>query len=192
MLTNLTKCFRYLGFVGARNDRIRLFSSGKIILTNMERYHSDPVYRRRELDKSRERHKRRIARDSAYHEKMKAYYVAYTRRYRSQESYLRWRSFTDWLRRGWHEADLPWKLYRPELSAKSVVHRCSGCTLPDHRSKMWWYRISESESYLCSKCRAKLSWEELCPKGFESATSWKEFTARANELGITKPLNTGP
>jgi hypothetical protein len=50
---------------------------------------------------------------------------------------------------------------------------------------MLWWSFIDSEKYLCDICWLKLSWEEMCPKGFENAATMKKFTMRAKELGIT-------
>ena len=60
------------------------------------------------------------------------------------------------------------------------------------KAKFWWTSIAELDEYLCGKCALKLSWEEVCPEGFEGAASTEEFTARARELGIEKPLIARP
>lgn len=194
MLTSLLKSFRYLGSASAQINSIRLFSSKFAVLRtwSKERYHSDLEYRRQEMDRRVTAYRVRKARDPEYHERLKAQYVKVSQRMRSCKRSYRWILFGNWLRSGWHGADLPWKTYRPEMSSDGVRHRCSGCNLPDHKTKFWWSSMSESESYLCGKCAANLSWEEVCPKGFESADTKKEFSARAKELGLTKPLEPVP
>jgi hypothetical protein len=153
----------------------------------MQRYYSDPVYRRQELDVKMEAVRLRKARDPEFHADRKLYDNKVMRQRRSVESYLRYERLSDWVRRSeWHKADLPWKEYRPILYPEKTTHHCSRCDWQDYRAKLWWSTIG-SQGYLCGLCWAKLSWEEMCPTGFEDTATWKEFTARAKELGIAKP-----
>jgi hypothetical protein len=187
MLPSLLKFFRYLGSARVQATSTRPFSNGRIALVNMDRYYSDPTYRRQILDKSIEDTKRRKAEDPEYHAKLKRYQRELMRQRRSREGCVRFELLNDWIRRaGWHKADLPWKKYRPELYLERVSHHCSDCNSPDYRAKLWWSSV-DSETYLCGLCWPKLSWEEMCPTGFEDTATKKEFTARAKELGITRP-----
>jgi hypothetical protein len=194
MLTSLLKSFLYPDSAGAQINSIRLFSSKFAVLSpwSKERYYSDLEYRRQILDKRVTARRLRKARDPEYHERMKAQYAKDFQRLRSCKRSYKFKMFVDWLRYGWHEADLPWKTYRPEVSSEGVRHRCSGCNLPDHKTKFWWSSMSESETYLCGRCTWKLSWEELCPKSFESADTRRDFTACAKELGVSKPSGSVP
>ena len=188
MLTSLSKFFCYLGSARAQATSTRPFSNGRIALVNMDRYYSDPTYRRQILDKRIEDSKRQKVEDPEHHAKWNRYRRELMRQRRSREGYIRFERLNGWIRdSGWHTADLPWKKYRPELYLELVSHHCSGCDSPDHRAKLWWPRV-DSETYLCGLCWSRLSWEEMCPKGFEDTATKKEFTARAKELGITRPL----
>lgn len=192
MFAGLLGPFHNLGFVWVQARSTRLFSSNGKNAWNMERYHSDPVYRRQQLDLSTERQRLYKARNPEFHEKQKTYYKEAIKQKRSRDGYIRFERLTDWVRRsGWHRADLSWKSYRPELSVERVIHPCSGCKRPDYRAKLWWSSI-DSEKYLCGMCWSKLSWEEMCPEGFEDTATMKEFSTRAKELGIEKPLEPRP
>jgi hypothetical protein len=186
MLPSLLKFFRYLGSARAQATSTRPFSNGRIALVNMDRYHSDPVYRRQQIDASNKTLRRREAEDLEHYAKQKRRRRETIRQRRFHEGYVRFELLNDWIRRsGWHKADLPWKKYRPELYLERVSHHCSGCNSPDHMAKLWWPSV-DSETYLCGLCWSRLSWEEMCPKGFEDTATKKEFTARARELGITR------
>ena len=155
----------------------------------MVRYYSDPEYRRKESDKHNETFRLRTARDPTYVARRSAQDAqAYQRRI-SCERTRRGKRFNDWLRVDWHTANLPWKTHRPEVSlGEGVRHQCSGCQMPDHKTKFWWVSMAEPKRFLCGKCAFESSWEEVCPEGFEHAETFKEFTARAKELGIEKIL----
>ncbi|KEQ75666.1 hypothetical protein M436DRAFT_62054 [Aureobasidium namibiae CBS 147.97] len=190
MFASLPRSFHPKGAQPVKN--IRLFSNGKIASVDMVRYHSDPKYRRDDLDKRAERRRLRKTLDPIYAAKCHAEDAATYQRRRLCQRVYRQQLFNNWLRRGWHAAGLPWKTHRCELALEAVRHRCSSCGFPDHKAKFWWTSIAELESYLCGKCALKLSWEEVCPEGFEGTATTKEFTARARELGIEKPLMHRP
>jgi hypothetical protein len=189
MLASILEPFRYLGFARARATGKRLFSNSRIAWgTDVQRYLSDPEFRRQELDRNAEYFRLRKTRDPQVYEKRKTQARNRMQQRRTDEGYLRSMNLIFCVRRsGWHGADLPWKKYRPELSSERVMHHCSGCNVPDFKTKLWWTSVSEAQSYLCGKCWLKLSWVEMCPRGFEDTATWGEFTARAKELGIAKP-----
>jgi len=188
MFAIILRSFLHLGPTRAQPaTNTRLFSNGKIaLMTHKSRYYSDPEYRREQLDKRVERRRLRTRLDPIYAAKCKAECAATYQRRRCCERIYRQQQFNDWLRRGWHTADLPWKTHRPNVSLEGVRHRCEGCRMPDHKAKFWWTSITEPDSYLCGKCALKLSWGEVCPEGFESTATTREFTARAKELGIER------
>lgn len=186
MLTSHLKLFHYPAFIRAQTTGKRLFSVGRIAWTDMERYYSDPDYRRQNLDRKIHEERLRKAKDPAFHAKKKAYLKEDARRRRTSETHVRKALLNSWVRRpGWRRSALPWKKYRPELFSEKVSHHCSGCNRPDHRTKLWWSWI-DSEKLLCGICWFKLSWEESCPRGFEDTAAGREFTARAKDLGYTK------
>lgn len=190
MLVSLLNAFRHLGSVRVQVNAIRLYTFGQNagLRADMNRYYTDPEYRRRKIDRMVHVERLRKARDPDYVAKRKAESIETHRKRKSCERTWSRKLFSDWLRSGWHTADLPWKTHRPEVFSQAVERPCSGCQLPDHKTKFWWTSISESERHLCGRCASKLSWEEVCPKGFENTATSREFTARAKELGIDKPL----
>lgn len=158
----------------------------------MVRYHADPEFRRYVLDKRIEYEQLRRARDPVYTERQNLRAKGFKKQQRSREGYTKSEKLCHWIRiTEWHSADLPWKSYRPELSPERISHHCSGCNRSDCKTRLWWSSI-DSEKYLCSTCWWKLSWEEMCPRGFEDAATHKEFSARAKELGIEKPSTSRP
>ena len=190
MFASLLKLSRNLGFARAHVQSIRLFSDGQTTWWNMTRYHLDPEYRRRVLEWIVQYRKLRKARDPIYRKKYLALDKAFMRQKRSGEAYFKSETLTNWVRLSrWHTADLSWKSYQPELSPERVIRPCSGCNRADFRAKLWWSSVV-SEKYLCGQCWWKLSWEDKCPRGFEDAATYKEFSARAKELGVNK--SSGP
>lgn len=143
MFTSLLRSFRHLSFAEAQNKGTRLFSTGKHAW-NMKRHHSDPEYRRQMLDRRIEYERRRRVQDPEYHEKQKLLFRELIRQERFREGYLKFEKMCKWIReKGWHEADLPWKTYRPELSPERIVRPCSGCNWPDRRAKFWWVVLTQ-------------------------------------------------
>jgi len=190
MFVSLLKLSRNLGFARAHVQSTRLLSDGKTTWVNKERYYSDPEYRRRTLDRASETIRLRKARDPIYRKEHNAHNKAFMRQKRSGEAFSKSETLIHWVRRsGWHTADLPWKSYQPELFPERVIHPCSGCNRPDFKAKLWWSSV-DSEKYLCGPCWWKSSWEDMCPRSFEDAATWKEFSARAKELGVNK--SSGP
>ena len=188
MLASLLSAFRYLGPVRIKVNSIRLYNWGKNAAgsSTPDRYYTDPEYRRQAIDRRIEKDKLRMTWDPDYVVKRKAAWAKSFQKRKSCERTYRRKMFSDWLRSGWHTADLPWKTYRPEVFSQRVVRPCSGCQLPDHRTKFWWTSVFELERHLCGRCALELSWEEVCPKGFENTATLKEFTTRAKELGFNK------
>jgi len=185
MLVSLLNTFRYLGSARVQVSSIRLCSIGKTAVRSItSRYYTDREYRRQQLTKRVEAYRQRKAQDPAYHERCRAASAEAYRKRKSCERRYRWKLFGDWLRSGWHTADLPWKTYRAEVFSEGVERACAGCQLLDHKTKFWWTSVSDVENHLCGRCASKLSWEEVCPKGFEDAATLREFTARAKELGL--------
>lgn len=191
MLASLLNTFRYLGSARIQINSIRLCSVGKTVVRSItsatSRYYTDPEYRRQQLNKRVEACRQRKAQDPAYYERCRVENAEAYRKRKSCERRYRWKLFVDWLRYGWHTADLPWKTYRSEVFSEGIRRACSGCQILDHKTKFWWTSVFDVESHLCGRCAAKLSWEEVCPKGFEDAVTLRDFTARAKELGCDKP-----
>jgi hypothetical protein len=191
MLSSLLTPLRYLGLARAQAAGTRPSSDSRICwrtYSYVQRYNLDPEFRRQELDRNAEYVKLRKTRDPQFREKRKVLNRTWMQQRRTDQGYLRSAHLSLWVRTaGWHRADLPWKKYRPELSSERVMHHCSGCNVPDFKSKLWWTSVSEAQSYLCGRCWLKLSWVERCPRDFEDTATWREFIARAKELGIAKP-----
>lgn len=187
MITSFLRTLHYLGPKRVHQPTIiRLFSNAAITLADMARYHSDPSYRRANLNRCTQYARLRLLRDPAFAARRKAQNASAQQKRRSCERGLRWGKFVEWLRRGWHTANLPWKTYRAEMFLEGVRRACAGCGLSDHKTRFWWTGLDEGQGFLCGKCAAKLGWEDVCPEGFENAATKKEFTARAKELGIEK------
>ncbi|KEQ59291.1 uncharacterized protein M437DRAFT_57362 [Aureobasidium melanogenum CBS 110374] len=189
MLASLWNPIRSSTFAETRATNIRLFSSGRIDHNRtLVKYHTDPEFRRRYLDHNAEYRKERRLRDPEYHKKANAQSKKCVSQNRNNEDFRRRETLLDWIKRSKSaQTDLPWKSYRPELYPERITHLCTGCNVRDYRARLWWCSTSDSAKYLCSRCWAKLNWNEACPEHFEDAKSWKEFTALAKELGTAKP-----
>jgi hypothetical protein len=190
MLANLWKPVRSLAISINQAANLRLFSNGPCSMNSSRylKYHSDPEFRRQHLDRTIEYYKKRKLADPEYHKKLKAHYKKLVSQTRSNEDFRRRETLLEWIRRSkWVQTDIPWKSYRPEIYPERIAHLCTGCNVQDYRARLWWCSTSESAKYLCSRCWSKLGWNQMCPESFENATSWKEFTACAKELGGAKP-----
>lgn len=191
MLASFCKRIYFLATSSNQAGNIRLFSHGSRTTNNhwrRLRYQADPVYRRKVLDHALEYARNRKLVDPEFHNKKKAEHRDFMTKKRTDKDYRRLENLQIWVRQsGWGQADLPWKAYRPRFYTERITHLCAGCNLQDRKANLWWSSTLEPAKYLCARCWSKLGWEQTCPEHFENAASYKEFTACAKELGLSKP-----
>jgi hypothetical protein len=152
----------------------------------MKKYYSNPDYRRQNLDREIQDTRLRKAKDPEFHAKLKSYLKEDFRRRTSSEAYVRKVRLNAWVRRsGWRRAEptleeVPTRIvYRKGLPSLLKLR-------PARPSRQVVVSCVDSEKFFCGICWLKLSWEEMCPEGFENAATIREFTVRTEELDFTK------